>query len=412
MLIPPANLAEAEQLLKDRAEHRIKLGLGPTRAAARRLGNPQLSYPTVHIAGTNGKGSTLAFLDGLCRGAGLRTGRTTSPHLRSPRERMLVDGRPAAGDDFVRALAAVFRASGAEPPSYFELLTLASFWHFRQKQVDLGLVEVGLGGRLDATRILQPMLTIIAPVGLDHAKILGDTPAAIAAEKAAIMKPGVPVVLAPQPFDEAEKVVLARASALGCPVFRAGAGDLPGDCVPGLPGAHQRDNAGVALAAYRLLEGMEFPQCKDPSAALAGCHWPGRLHRVEVENGPTLWLDGAHNEDGCRALARFMAGRPGPKEALFTALGDKPLAAMIAPLLDHVDHWTACALPGQPRSGTRETLLPCLPADSAWADSPREAWDLLLKSLPDKEQPEIYVFGSLYLVGALYELLGKDPFRP
>ena len=254
--------------------HGIKLGLDNIRALMRAAGDPHLCYPTVHVAGTNGKGSVVAFLDAMFQAAGYRTGRFTSPHLIDFRERVLVDRVPISLENldvqinFFREAA----ASWDHSPTFFEINTAIAFRHFAEVTVDVALVEVGMGGRFDATNVVQPRATAITPVGLEHTQYLGDTLGAIAFEKAGIIKPGVPVVVGEQ-HEEALEVILERADDCDAPVYLTGRdfdyrieskSQTPQLCyggeqhafgpVPlGLPGRYQGANAAVACALAEVL---------------------------------------------------------------------------------------------------------------------------------------------------------------
>src|SRR5215510_7208226 len=267
----------------------MKLGLESVRALARSLDDPQRKFPAVHIAGTNGKGSTAAMTASVLRSAGLRAGLYTSPHLVSITERIRIEGDEIAPDEFAR-LATAVRAAGERlvaenilpaPPTFFEQVTMIAYLYFAERKVDLAVLEVGLGGRLDATNICEPVVTAITPVGFDHQKYLGDTLASIAGEKAGIVKPGVPVVVAPQ-SGEAMKTIAARCEELKAPMitpappfgiealsddenigryrFRYRGWDDKDeyDLRLGLRGRHQITNAIVAIHIAELLRIAEF----------------------------------------------------------------------------------------------------------------------------------------------------------
>ena len=288
----------------------IKLGLDRIRAVLAALDNPQRAYRVVHVAGTNGKGSVCALIDAGLRAAGVRSGMFTSPHLIEPTERIQIDGNPVSRERFERAFNVVHEAAGKLDldvhPTYFESVTAMAFWLFREMRVETAVVEAGLGGRLDATNIVEPALTVITSIDFDHEVYLGNTIEAIAAEKAGILKPGVPAVFAKQRPDAA-RVLEARAADLSIPVTRAEEFEIrdlevtavgsrfSGITCP-LAGEHQVDNAITAAQALHAL-GV------DPRG-IQEARWPGRLEHVAPN--PDIILDGAHNPAGARALAAYL----------------------------------------------------------------------------------------------------------
>jgi dihydrofolate synthase/folylpolyglutamate synthase len=287
-----------------------KLGLERIRNVLEALGNPERASRVVHVAGTNGKGSTCAMIEAGLRAAGIRTGLFTSPHLIEPTERIQIDGIPVSEADFERAFNLVHETAEKLDldchPTYFETVTAMAFWLFREKKVETAVIEVGLGGRLDSTNVVQPVLTVITPIDFDHEAYLGHTIEAIAAEKAGILKPGVPAVFAKQ-RPEAAQVLAAQAAKLRAPItnaddfeicdlyFDARGSRFSGIVCP-LAGEHQIDNAVTAALALRAL-GVSPDGIKD-------ARWPGRLEHVSPN--PDIILDGAHNPAGARALARYL----------------------------------------------------------------------------------------------------------
>jgi dihydrofolate synthase/folylpolyglutamate synthase len=287
-----------------------KLGLDRIRKVLAALGDPQTAFRVVHVAGTNGKGSTCAMIDAGLRAARIRTGLFTSPHLVEPTERIQIDGIAVSPEQFRQAFQIVHHAAEQLDldchPTYFETVTAMAFWLFRELRVDTAVVEVGLGGRLDATNVVNPALTVITAIDFDHEIYLGHTIEAIAGEKAGILKPGVPAVFAKQRA-EAAAVLDRRAAELGIRVRRAeefpirdleidarGA-HFSGIYCP-LPGEHQIDNA--VAAALALNELGVSPK------GIADARWPGRLEHIAPN--PDIILDGAHNPAGARALARYL----------------------------------------------------------------------------------------------------------
>lgn len=340
--------------------HGIKLGLENIRYLAHASGDPQLRYPTVHVAGTNGKGSVVAFTASVLRAAGYKTGRFISPHLLDVSERFLIDGDPIPHGDLDHHIE-FFRGAArglSNPPTYFELCTAIAFRHFAENHVDIALIEVGMGGRFDSTNIIQPHACAITNIALDHQKYLGDTLAAIAFEKAGIIKPGVPVVVGerdPAPFDVIQTVARERNAPLIVSgrdfTYRVEAPKASThldtsvasnplhprityhgrkfnltDAPLGLAGVHQVENAALALA---LIETLPAPFSVSDGAALQGlrtARWPCRLERVLDD--PPVYLDSAHNPAGIQRLVESMP----PCNVVFAASLDKDVPSMLGTL--------------------------------------------------------------------------------
>lgn len=287
-----------------------KLGLERIRTVLGALGDPQNAFRSVHVAGTNGKGSTCAMIEAALRSAGARTGLFISPHLVEPTERIQISGTPVSREQFQRAFHQVHSVAESLDldchPTYFETVTAMAFWLFRELGVETAVIETGLGGRLDATNVIEPALTVITPIDFDHEAWLGHTIEAIAAEKAGILKSAVPAVFAKQRPDAAA-VLDTRAAELSIEVKRAGEFEIrdleidargsrfSGFTCP-LAGEHQVDNAVTAILALETL-GV------DPHG-IAEASWPGRLEFVAPN--PDVLLDGAHNPAGARALVRYL----------------------------------------------------------------------------------------------------------
>lgn len=307
----------------------IDLGLARVHRTLSRLGEPHRRLPPVfHVAGTNGKGSTCACLRAILEASGARVHVFTSPHLVHYRERIVLAGAEIADEAFIAAIERVDEAAGADDLTLFETITCAAFLAFAETPADYLVLEVGLGGRLDATNVIErPLAAAITPIALDHQNFLGDTLAAIAAEKAGIFRAGAPAVVGPQ-TPEAMTVFEAKAAGFGAPLFAYGMHwnvfaengrliyqDEAGLCdlaPPRLVGAHQFANAGLAVAAVRAT-GLQFTD-ETISRGLAAARWPARLQRLKagplVEAvGPRseLWLDGGHNPHAARALAGALA---------------------------------------------------------------------------------------------------------
>jgi len=277
-----------------------KLGLDGTRALLGALGNPHTRFRSVHVAGTNGKGSVCALVERALREAGVRTGLYTSPHLVDFRERIRVVGQWADEDWLEEALDRIEALPGARDRTFFEVATALGFLYFAERQVDTAVVEVGLGGRLDCTNVLTPLVSAITSIGLDHTEILGDTIEKIAAEKAGIIKPGVPLVVGRTVEPQARVVIAAVAAECRAPWIDAIDGSSAEGAV-GIGGAMAGANAGVATGVLDALAGAGIVvTAEQRRAGFRAARWPGRLEPCPHE--PRLWWDGAHNAQGIDAL--------------------------------------------------------------------------------------------------------------
>jgi dihydrofolate synthase/folylpolyglutamate synthase len=378
-----------------------KLGLDRIRAVLAALGNPEQAYRVIHVAGTNGKGSTSAMIAAGLRAAGVRTGLFTSPHLVEPTERIQIDGIPVSQAQFSRAFDVVHQAAGTldldAHPSYFETVAAMAFWLFHELKVQTAVIEVGLGGRLDATNIVHPALTVITPIDMDHQIFLGDTIESIAAEKAGILKSGVPAVFARQRPD-AQAVLDAKAAELAIPVKRASDFeirdleiDARGSRFSGiecpLAGEHQVDNAVTAALALEAL-GVS-------AKGIAETSWPGRLEHISPN--PDILLDGAHNPAGVRALIRYLElFYPDRKRwIIFGAMRDKAVAEMGAILFPLADELILTAA-DSPRSMPPEELAALAPRGRA---VPNIVEALKLVASEASADDMIVITGSLFLVG-------------
>lgn len=402
----------------------MRLGLEPTRDLLSRLGAPQLRVPVVLVAGSNGKGSTSALLAAMSTAAGYRTGHYTSPHLERVEERLQIDGRPIEPERFGNLLAEIVdaaeRASGA-PPTYFEALTVAAFRWFAEEEVDLAIVEVGLGGRLDATNLAEPILSLVTSISLEHREFLGDTLSAIAREKAGIFRPDRPAlawVEDPEPRAALQEVAAEKGTDLRFAqdlvrIEDAGREGWSGQRVrlvtPGAPGghhdlriallgAHQQRNLGLAVLAAETLAAGGFPRI-GPEAIMAGaaaCRWPGRLEAVELPDGRRVLLDAAHNAEGAAALAEFLAGLGAPVDLLFGVLTDKDAAVMLGALAPHARR-LILTTPPSPRALEPAALLRYLEGREGVEvePDPARALDRLLKG----DGETLVVCGSIYLIG-------------
>jgi dihydrofolate synthase/folylpolyglutamate synthase len=377
------------------------------------LGNPERRYTLVQVAGTNGKGSVAAMLAAILRADGRRVGLYTSPHLVSFRERIRVDGEAIAEDDVADGFDAIATLVARLDATMFEASTALALDHFAREAVDVAVLEVGLGGRLDATTVGTPAVTALARIDLDHQEVLGATLAAIAAEKAAIIRSGVAVSAAQAP--EAADVLMARAAAVGVPLLMEGrelsvrvrARDLDAQTIdaagPGwrleglrlpLLGVYQPANALVALAAARTL-GVRDAACRE---GLARARWPGRFEVLRARDRIVV-LDGAHNPAGAAALAASLTEWFGdtPLTLVFGALRDKDAPGMLAALAPRARRLIFTAS-SSPRAARPEALRDAAPAGAAveLADSAPEALALAAR---EPRTPILCVAGSLSLLG-------------
>lgn len=401
----------------------IKLGLERIQTLLDALGNPHRSQRYVHVAGTNGKGSTCAMIESGLRATGLRTGLYTSPHLVRPTERIQIEARPVGEDAFAWAFQEVHQTaeslvSGGRidmHPTYFETLTAMAHLLFRRERIDIAVLETGMGGRLDATNVVQPELAVITPIDFDHQQYLGATIPLIAAEKAGIIKERTPVVFSRQ-RPEAQAVLERRAHELSArPVhassWRAerleisesgsrfaatGPGRIEIECP--LVGAHQVENALTAVAALTQL-GVAPEAIRQ---GIAATRWPGRLERVRSK--PMVFLDGAHNAAGASALAdyirEFHAGRT--VWMVFGAMRDKDLS-VIAPLLFPLASHLYFTAPNQARSFRPSELREGSGETRAGLIEEPAGVLRLLETIPPADA--VFITGSLYLVGELRPLL-------
>ncbi|RGP38511.1 bifunctional folylpolyglutamate synthase/dihydrofolate synthase [Pseudotabrizicola alkalilacus] len=385
------------------------------------LGNPERQLPPViHIAGTNGKGSTQAMIRAGLEASGATVHAYTSPHLARFHERIRLAGDLISEPALTALLDECVQANGPDSITFFEITTAAALLAFARTPADFTLLEVGLGGRLDATNVIDsPRLTIITPVSIDHQQYLGETLPEIAGEKAGIIKRGVPVIVGPQ-APEGLAVIEAKAARMGAPVLAygqhwhvaeernrlifqddSGLLDLP---LPNLPGPHQIQNAGAAIAALRAL-GRDEAACE---AAVSGAVWPARMQRlrhgplVEIAPQVELWLDGGHNPAGGEAIAATLARMPKrPTFLICGMLNTKDVTGYMRPLAAHATRLYAVSIPGEkntlPAEATRDAALSAsLPATAA--ASVAEALGAITATEP---AARVLICGSLYLAGAI-----------
>lgn len=405
----------------------MKLGLETVQALASAVGNPQQKFPAVHIAGTNGKGSTAAMTEAILRAAGFRVGLYTSPHLISITERVRVDGSDISETDFAR-LATLVRQAGetlvaegklAASPTFFEQVTTIGYLHFAEHKVDLAVLEVGLGGRLDATNICQPAVTAITPIGFDHQQYLGNTLAAIAGEKAGIIKENVPVIVALQ-SDEAMQEIAARAKELKAPLISVADESFtiePGEAgqyrlryrnynvLLNLRGRHQAENGMTAILIAEQLRQLGWKiELRAIEEGVRNANWPGRLQLIESANFPApILVDGAHNPAGAETLRGFLAENYAgvPITLIFGTMADKPAIEM-AELLFPIAQQVILTQAENPRAASPQSIAEqtkTLRQDSVCTGTLAEA--LLKAANITPADGLIVVCGSLYLAGEL-----------
>jgi dihydrofolate synthase / folylpolyglutamate synthase len=431
--------AEALRWLESLESLGIRPGLERITALLARLGHPHRDLPSILVAGTNGKGSVVAFLAAILAEAGITAGVYTSPHLVRFEERVRVGDEPIPAADLagltheVADAVEAERRAGGPPPTYFEATTALAFLHFARRRVPIAVLEIGMGGRYDATNVVQPLACAITPVSLDHTQWLGRTVAEIARQKAGILKPGVPAVIGRQDR-EAMAVLRAEAGSVGASIQETAAcltepavGEAPGFSDPAsfslalpdgaryprldlnLRGDHQVDNAIAAVLLARVLGARGFAAIDDLAIArgLPRATWPGRLELLEGAlgaGGPDLLLDGAHNPAGCEILAAYLtrhqAARP-RRVLLFAAMRDKPAAAMLEILKPASDAVVLTSLPVARGTPPADLARVASAAGFRVAVEPEPA--TALERARDLASPAglVVASGSLYLVGEI-----------
>ncbi|HEM5292541.1 TPA: bifunctional folylpolyglutamate synthase/dihydrofolate synthase [Streptococcus suis] len=379
------------------------------------LGNPQFAVPVIHVAGTNGKGSTIAFLRQLFQVHGLRVGSFVSPHMVTVHDRICIDSQPISDHDFQHYLHKVYDleqevATRYEPFRYFEVMVLIMFLYFEAQQPDVALVEVGIGGLLDTTNVVAPALSVITSIGMDHQDLLGSTLGEIAEQKAGIIKENMPVVLGPL---SPETTVICRQIAIDnqAPVYQFGqeftykAGQFSNtdidlsELVLGLAGHHQEENAAVALQTF-LLYMTKIQKDIQPQLiqqALAQTSWPGRLELVVQE--PKIYLDGAHNVPAIERLIEFIQVQEEPVTILFSALRRKDFQEMLELLEEKLPH-TAL-------------VLTSFAYDGALSEENRQGRDYVenyrqfIEAWQSSKQGILIVTGSLYFISEVRRIFKK-----
>ncbi len=408
----------------------IDLSLDRVWRLLEKIGHPERRLPpVVHVAGTNGKGSLIAYLRAMQEAAGERVHVYTSPHLVRFHERIRLNGTLISESDLLQLLEECEAANGGTPITFFEITTCAAFLAFARMPADILLMEVGLGGRLDATNVIdRPLLTVQMPISFDHMQFLGHTLAAIAGEKAGIMKRGVPTVIAPQP-PEAAAVFDAKAKELGAEQYRHGhewSVDAAGDVMvfrdaagerhyplPGLAGRHQVDNAGTAIACLKYLTQFNVDE-RAIKRGLQDVNWPARLQRLTkgplaaaLPAGWELWLDGAHNASGGEALALMAAdwAKASDKLPLYLISGSlsthDPLG-LLRPLAPYVTAVRTVIVPGDHKTLAAEAVAESAQQAGIKAKPAVDVGAALADIVASSKNPaRVLICGSLYLAGSV-----------
>ena len=399
----------------------IDLSLGRMHRLLEALGNPERKLPPViHIAGTNGKGSTQAMIRAGLEAAGLKVHAYTSPHLARFHERIRLAGTLISEAGLVAVLSETMQVNAGEPITYFEITTCAAMLAMSRVEADYTLLEVGLGGRLDTTNVVEsPRLTIITPISLDHQNFLGNTLPEIAAEKAGIIKWGVPCIVGPQP-DEVRAVIEAKAEKMQARLLIAGQDwhsfeerggmvyqdemgllDLP---LPALIGAHQVENAGAAICALRIL-GVDTAE-----AALLNAEWPARMQKLKsgplINAAPNaeLWLDGGHNPAAGKALAEALTRLPGrPLYMICGMLNTKDIGGYLAPLAASAVKLTGVSIPDETATLSAGEICAAAQASGMVADTASSVLQAVEKVAAEAPTARILLCGSLYLAGQILQ---------
>lgn len=413
---------KARQRLYSLEHWGIKLGLDNIRELCAVLGDPQSRFASIHIAGTNGKGSTSAYLDSILRAAGYRVGRYTSPHLRDFRERIHIDGRPIPAPWVSEFVERHWKRIVAKKYSYFEVTTALAFDAFARAGVDLAVVEVGLGGRFDATNIIEPLACIITRIARDHEHVLGHTPGKIAFEKAGIIKRGVPVVIGPMVVG-AEKRIRKIADTRSAPLWttaelllsvsrrRVSSNAIPRLHVP-LAGDHQKSNLAIAVASAQMLNAFGLNvSVQSIRDGVSHTHWPARFQRDR--GAPTVIFDAAHNPDGAKALAQTWRQVYGRQQCVcvFNTRPDKNHIEMFDSLVPIVSEWVFCPMPDSPYIGRDELtrLAELYGRTYHWKEAPKSAL-AAARSIAGARRL-VLVTGSHYLIGAVIPHRLMSPSR-
>jgi dihydrofolate synthase / folylpolyglutamate synthase len=410
----------------------IKLGLRNIKVILEALGQPQNSFRSILIAGTNGKGSTGAMLESILRHQSFKTGYYTSPHLIDIRERIQINRKLISQQEFEDVLSKVFEAIDSmmasskleTPPTYFEVLTASAFLHFQHAKIDFAVVEVGLGGRFDATNVIFQNVSVITSIDYDHEEFLGKSLAQIAFEKAGIFKPETPAVLGPLP-PEAENTILETADQINCSISKFDPSSIENlHLVEGFPvfnfgnlpirvnlrGRYQANNAGVSLTVCETLRsiGIDISD-KAMIDGLDKVEWPGRLDLLQQD--PPVLLDCAHNPMGVRSLAEFLKEFDWSEViALFTAMKDKKISGMLSEIAPSINHMVLTRVHPFTRCATEDQLAKaCNDEKISWQFNTDtiSALEVSLEQAKKKELP-LLIFGSIYLAGEILKIYRRD----
>jgi len=419
-------LAATLEKLYLRKRFRIHPGTDRIQNLLDRLGNPERKFRTIHIVGTNGKGSTAAFLSSILTAAGYRTGRFTSPHLLRFNERFSIDGKEPQ-DCRVEALLEQTLKAASEETTFFEIITALAALLFFEEGIEIAIMEAGMGGRSDATAVLPGMMTLVTPISLDHCEYLGDTLEQIATEKVSIAEPGTPVICAKQ-NQSVLNVVRAFSNCGESETYFSGMdfnatwktqdileyvgiNDGLFHCKPGVPGRYQMENAALAMAAAETMNKLGTPVPNDslPVGISAAC-WPGRMELINEI--PRLLLDGAHNPSGAAALCEELNSIHYERLLLVIgAMSDKDIAAMLSPLASHAAQ-CFCVAPAIERAMS-DTQLANMLSGMGFSSKPCGNVANGIKAARNEAGPDdlILVTGSLFVVGETKALLTGNPFR-
>lgn len=428
------NYQESLGYLEGLGKFGIQLGMERIEGLLRELGNPEQKIKTVHVTGTNGKGSVSSMITNIILAAGLKAGKFTSPHLVKYNERININGQDISDDDFATVISAVKVAADSivkkgvcDQPTQFEILTAAAFLHFYLQKVDYAVIEVGLGGLWDSTNVITPVVSVITNVALDHTDRCGDTVARIAMQKAGIIKEKVPLVTAAE-GEEALGPIVTMAMFKEAPVYLYGkafygtevtssmegqkftlhAGDFyHSDYDIKLPGEHQIKNTSVAVVAAKLLSKQD-ERINELALHLgvANTVWPGRLERIST--APDVILDGAHNPDGAlalrKALDKYYPGQP--VQFVFGMMGDKDMSGVIKTLITEKDTVHAVRVGNGERAAAAETLTALIGTNALAESDLMTAYNKALQAAGS--DGIVCVCGSLYLVGEFKGLLEQE----
>ena len=421
---------ESISFLENASVFGIQLGLVRIEELLRRLGNPQESYKTIHVTGTNGKGSVTAMISQTLQVAGISVGRYISPHLEEYTERVSISGHDISREDFAEAMSVVanaidaMAADGFERPTEFEILTALAFWYFAKQQVEYAVIEVGLGGLLDSTNVIVPVLSVITNVALDHMKYCGSTVAEIAVHKAGILKKDVPAVTAA--CEPALAVINAKATELGCELSVLGRQfkiqERHCDGIAGqtlciwrneqktvqvhlpLLGRHQADNGAVAIMALSILARSESRLTDTViQQGVEKVSWPGRF-QVTRAGAIDVVIDGAHNPAGIHTFCQTYEETFGSRKRvfLFAVLADKDYHKMVQELF-HKDDYVVCAPAPSPRTSDPQQMARILPCPADWASSIDAGLDKAFAAVTEGQV--LCIVGSLYIQGDIRRYL-------